>query len=140
MRNRTSSDPEWHQKGWEQSIQVLKEVAHQKQYVTLTCVRTATATPWLTLKTHDRTSYPSAAPLGLRVVVRGKGEHTLKREQNKLRPDPQDFCFSNLGPAPTVDSEVLAIDQRRSNGSHLALILAPLPSSIFSPTSSQGES
>lgn len=31
-----------------------------------------------------------------------------------------------MGLAPTVDSEVLATDQRRSNGSHLALILAPL--------------
>ena len=127
-------DPEWHLKGWEQSMQALKEVAHEKQYVTLTCVRTAAATAWLTLKTHDRTSCPSAARSGLRVVVRESGEHTVRG--HRTRSDPTSGLL--LQPRGTgAHHGWSGVGHRSQEKQWLtsALILAPCPASIFSPTS-----
>ena len=112
----------------------LKEVAHEKLYVTLTCVRTAAATPWLTLKTHDRTSCPSATRSGLRVAVRESGEHTVRG--HRTRSDPTSGLL--LQPRGTCAHHGWSGAGHWSQEKQWltsALILAPLPASIFSPTS-----
>ena len=76
---------------------------------------------------------PALFPSGAIVLVLGWGKEHTEREWSHLGPDPQCFCSSNLGPAPSPKRVVLATEKGRSPGSHWTLALAA-PSAAPPPT------
>lgn len=87
---------------------------------------------WAPTQTANWTSVYAQAPLasalpssGAKFLVRGKRKTYTWKEQSQLGPDPQSFCFHNLGSNPIPGRAVMATKSRGSTASHLAPALAP---------------
>lgn len=67
-----------------------------------------------------------------RVPQQGEGKVNNQRKHSHLRPDPQGFCYSNMGSDSTLDRVVMATEHRRSPASLKVLAVAPLSAVLLS--------